>query len=89
MVGAKCVIGPGCKIYNTTVMEGSKVLGYSLIEGSIIGWSNTVGKWTRISGLTVTGEDVQIKDECFVNGAMITPHKGVTTNLPNAGTIIM
>jgi len=58
VIGANCVIGPGCKIYNTTIMEGTKVHGYDLIEGSIIGWQNTIGKWVRINGLTVTAEDV-------------------------------
>jgi len=58
VIGANVVVGPGQKIYNTTVMEGTKIQGYGLIEGSIIGWGNTVGKWVRINGLTVTAEDV-------------------------------
>jgi len=58
VVGANCVIGPGCKIYNSTILARTNVVGYSLIEGSIIGWGNTIGKWTRINGLTVTAEDV-------------------------------
>lgn len=52
------MIGPGCKISNSTILARTKVLGYSLIEGSIIGWANTIGRWTRIVGLTVTAEDV-------------------------------
>ena len=39
-------------------MAETKVLGCSLIEGSIIGWKNTIGKWVRINGLTVIAEDV-------------------------------
>jgi mannose-1-phosphate guanylyltransferase len=89
VIGANVVVGPGQKIYNTTVMEGTKIHGYGLIEGSIIGWNNTVGKWTRINGLTVTAEDVQFKDELYVNGAMVMPHKGLAANLPNSGTIVM
>lgn len=58
VIGANCKIGPGCKIYNSTILSGTKVIGYSLIEGSIIGWDNTIGKWARINGLTVTGGDV-------------------------------
>ena len=38
VIGANCIIGPGVRIYNATVMEGSKVNGFTLIEGSIIGW---------------------------------------------------
>ena len=89
VIGAGVVIGPGQKIYNTTVMEGTKIHGYGLIEGSIIGWQNTIGKWVRINGLTVTAEDVQIKDELFLNGTMVMPHKGLTASLPTSGTIIM
>lgn len=70
-------------------MEGTNIHGYGLIEGSIIGWNNTVGKWVRINGLTVTADDVQFKDEVYVNGAMVTPHKGVAGSLPSSGTIVM
>jgi mannose-1-phosphate guanylyltransferase len=89
VIGANCVIGPGCKIYNTTIMEGTKVHGYDLIEGSIIGWQNTIGKWVRIQGLTVTAEDVQFKDELLINGALVAPHKGIATSYPNSGSIII
>lgn len=38
VIGADCVIGPGSKIYNSTILARTIVHGYSLIEGSIIGW---------------------------------------------------
>jgi len=82
VIGANCVVGAGAKIFNTTVMEGTKINSYAYVEGSIIGWNNTVGKWTRINGLTVSAEDVQFKDEIHVNGAMVMPHKGVAASLP-------
>ncbi len=89
VIGANVVVGPGQRIYNTTVMEGTKIGGYGLIEGSIIGWENTIGKWVRINGLTVTAKDVQFKDELYINGALVTPHKGVAANVTQPGTIIM
>jgi mannose-1-phosphate guanylyltransferase len=89
VIGKNCEIGPGCRLYNTTIMEGTKALGYSLVEGSIIGWGNTIGKWVRINGLTVTAEDVQFKDELLISGALVCPHKGVAANSTNAGAIIM
>lgn len=58
VIGADVEIGPGSKIYDATILPRTKVVGYSLIQGSIIGWQNTIGRWVRISGLTVTGEDV-------------------------------
>ena len=88
VIGANCVIGPGCKIYDTTILANTKVLGYALIQGSIIGWYNTIGKWVRINGLTVTGEDVQIKDESYINACNILPHKGVTQSYPKPSIIM-
>jgi mannose-1-phosphate guanylyltransferase len=58
VIGQDVVVGPGTKIYNATIMSGTKIQGYSVIQGSIIGWKNTIGQWSRIDGLTVTGEDV-------------------------------
>jgi len=39
--------------------------------------------------VTVLAEDVQIKDELYVNGCSILPHKAITANLPDKGTIVM
>ena len=77
VIGADCVIGKGVRIYNSAIFSGTTVHGYSLIEGSIIGWKNTIGSWVRITGLTCTAEDVQIKDESFLDGVKILPHKPV------------
>lgn len=89
VVGAECNIGPGSKIYDSTILPRTVVQGYSLIQGSIIGWQNTIGKWVRINGLTVTAEDVQIKDEIFINGVMVLPHKQIASHEPVPGKIIM
>jgi len=43
VIGAKCVIGPGVRIENSTILAGTKVIGNCLIKGSIIGWKNTIG----------------------------------------------
>jgi mannose-1-phosphate guanylyltransferase len=42
----------------------------------------------RIEGVTVTGEDVTISDELFINGAKVLPHKSLGENVPSP-TIIM
>ena len=60
VIGAGCKIGAGVKISNSTILAGTEVKEHSYIDGSIIGWKNTVGKWVRITGLTCTAEDVQI-----------------------------
>ena len=89
VIGEHCIIGPGTRILNSTVMAKTTIKGYCYIEGTIIGWSNTIGMWTRIEGLTVTSEDVTFRDELFVHGIIVLPHKSITTNQSNPGTIIM
>lgn len=58
VIGPNCSIGPGSKIYNSTILANTKLHGYTLIEGSIVGWHNTIGRWVRINGLSVIAEDV-------------------------------
>jgi mannose-1-phosphate guanylyltransferase len=89
VVGPRCKIGKGCKISNTTLLADSKVDSYTLIDGSIIGWKSTIGKWCRITNLAVIAEDVQVKDESYLNGTKVLPHKGVAGVYPNVDTILM
>lgn len=58
MIGAGCEVGPGCKISNSTMLAGSKVSAYSLMDGSILGWKSSIGKWCRVTSLCVIAEDV-------------------------------
>jgi len=95
VLGPDVVIGPGCEIeegvrlQGTCVMKNTKIKAHSWISGSIIGWNCTIGKWVRIEGVTVLADDVQVKDEIYINGCSILPHKGITSNLPDKGTIVM
>lgn len=78
VVGSNCIIQAGVKILNSTILSGTVVKSHTLIEGSIIGWKNTVGSWVRLTGLTCTAEDVQIQDLSYLNTVSVLPHKGVT-----------
>ena len=95
VIGPNTVIGPGCKVgagskvSNSTLLAGSKVDTYSYVDGSIIGWKSSIGKWCRVTGLAVIAEDVQVKDDTYLNGTKILPHKGVNGVHPEAGKIIM
>jgi len=89
VIGAGCKIGPGCKVSNSTLLAGSSVAAYSLVDGSIVGWKSSIGKWCRVTGLSVIAEDVQVKDETYLNGTKILPHKGINGSHPTEGTIIM
>lgn len=70
-------------------MAGATVDSYSYMDGSILGWKSSIGKWCRVVGLSVIAEDVQIKDETFLNGTKVLPHKGVNGSHPESGKIIM
>lgn len=43
----------------------------------------------RIEGLSVLGEDVEIKNELFINAVIIMPHKTISQNISEKYTIIM
>ena len=77
VIGEGCKIGAGVRIKNATIFGNTTVKPYTMIRDSIIGWKNTVGSWARLTDMTCTGEDVQIKDETSLTGVKILPHKGV------------
>lgn len=89
VVGPNCVIESGVRLSRTTLLRGVTVRANTWIHSSIIGWGSTIGRWCRIEGITVIGEDVQVKDEKFINGGLILPHKAISTNIPEPGTIVM
>ncbi|TDH73989.1 hypothetical protein CCR75_003639 [Bremia lactucae] len=89
VIGPKCVIEDGVRMSRTTLLRGVTVRANSWIQSSIIGWGSTIGRWCRVEGTTVVGEDVQVKDEKFINGGLILPHKAISTSLPDPGTIVM
>jgi len=88
-VGKHVHVGKGVRISNASIFDGTKIGDYSHINESIIGWRNKVGRWTKIDNNTVTGENVSIADELFINGAVILPHKGIKEKIIQEGTILM
>jgi len=89
VVGPGCKIGPGARVSNTTLLAGSSVGMSSYVDGSIVGWKSSIGKWCRVTNLAVIAEDVQVKDESCLVGTKILPHKGVNGQHLQEGTIIM
>ncbi len=77
VIGPDVTIGAHVRLSKCVIMGGSHIRDNAWIHASIVGWYCTVGKWTRLDGITVLGEDVQVKDEIFVNGATVLPHKSV------------
>lgn len=80
-IGPNCVIEDGVRLRDTTVLEGSIIRSNSWINRSIIGWQSSVGKWVRMENVSVLGEDVHIRDELYINGGSILPHKTISTSI--------
>jgi mannose-1-phosphate guanylyltransferase len=91
-VGANCVLGPdviigpdvviedGVRLQRTSVLAGCRIKKHAYVSNSIIGWSSTVGTWSRVEE-SVLGEDVQIKDEVMIVKTTVLPHKGVKASI--------
>jgi len=88
-LGEDCVVGDGVRISNSAIMSKVHIDSYSWIDNTIVGWKSKIGKWSRVEGLTVIGQDVHVKDECFINGAFVLPHKSISESVPLSGSIIM
>jgi|TARA_B100000524_G_scaffold316379_1_gene194908 mannose-1-phosphate guanylyltransferase len=76
-IGAGCVLEGGARLMRCILLEGVTVSAHSTVIDSICGWRSTVGRWTRVEGVSVLGEDVHLGNEIHVNGALILPHKHI------------
>jgi mannose-1-phosphate guanylyltransferase len=88
IIGPNAVIGDGVRLQRCVIMEDTIVKDHAWVQNSIIGWRSTLGKWTRVEGVSVLGEDVQISDEVYLNGATILPHKSVSSSVPEPKIIM-
>jgi mannose-1-phosphate guanylyltransferase len=88
-IGPNVEIGEGVRISDSSIFEGTVISNFSHVSDSIIGWRNRVGKWTKVENFTVTGENVTIQNELFVNGAIVLPHKSIKERIIQEGTILM
>uniref|UniRef100_A0A061S4D2 mannose-1-phosphate guanylyltransferase n=1 Tax=Tetraselmis sp. GSL018 TaxID=582737 RepID=A0A061S4D2_9CHLO len=87
-IGTDCVIGNGVRLRNCVLMSGTKVKDYSQVINSIIGWYSSVGKWSRVENGSVIGEDVHLKDEVYVNGGIVLPHKEIKESITSPQIIM-
>jgi len=88
IIGDGCIIGDGVRLSRTTLLEGAVIKQSAWVHSSIIGWKSTVGDWARVEGSSI-GEDVQVAREICLNEVIVLPHKGVSANIFQPGTIIM
>lgn len=68
---------------------GMQISNYARVADSIVGWGSKLGPWSRLENLSVIGEDVHVREEILLNGAIVLPHKEIKENVMEAGTIIM
>ncbi|KAK0398688.1 hypothetical protein QR680_002709 [Steinernema hermaphroditum] len=93
-IGPNVVIGPrvriedGVCLRNCTVLPDSVIRTHSWVNSSIIGRKCSVGRWVRIENTSVIGDDVAIKDELYLNGAIVLPHKSISENVPDPHIIM-
>lgn len=87
-IGANVVVEDGVRISRSAVFEGAHIGAHSWISSSIVGWRANVGKWVRMEGGSILGDDVTVKDELYVNGATVLPNKGLSSSIPTPQIIM-
>ncbi|XP_064604453.1 mannose-1-phosphate guanyltransferase beta-like [Liolophura sinensis] len=87
-IGPDVIIEDGACIKRSTILRGVKIKSHSWLESCIIGWNSTVGQWVRMENVSVLGEDVIVKDELYINGGRILPHKSISESVPDPQIIM-
>jgi len=87
-IGPNVVIGDGVRLQRCVILAGTKIGNFSWIRNAIVGWNSTIGRWTRMEGISVLGDDVQVRDEVYMNGGCILPHKSISESVPEPRIIM-
>lgn len=88
IIGPDVIIEDGVCIKRSTILKGATVKSHSWLDSCIIGWRSIVGRWVRLEGITVLGEDVIVKDEIYINGGQVLPHKNIAASVPEPQIIM-
>lgn len=81
VIGPNVTVGSGARLRDSVVLSDSNIKSHAFVTNSIIGWHSTVGRWARVENVSVLGDDVEIKDEIYVNGGKVLPHKSLAVNV--------
>ncbi|KAL4716253.1 hypothetical protein ACJJTC_004747 [Scirpophaga incertulas] len=87
-IGPDVVIEDGACIKRSTILRGACVRQHAWLDGCIVGWRSVVGRWVRMENCTVLGEDVIVKDELYINGGQVLPHKSIALSVPEPQIIM-
>ncbi|KAJ3009181.1 mannose-1-phosphate guanyltransferase [Thoreauomyces humboldtii] len=88
VIGSGVEIGSGVRLSKCVIFDGATIKDHAWIQNSIVGWHSTVGRWARLEGATVLGDDVHVADEIYMNGACVLPHKSVSNNVAEPAIIM-
>jgi mannose-1-phosphate guanylyltransferase len=88
VIGPKVTIGNGVRLRNCVLFEGATVKDFSWVDKTIVGWHSSIGRWVRLEGVAVLGEDVSVCDELWVNGGRVLPHKSISQCVPEPQIIM-
>lgn len=80
-IGPGVVIEDGVCIKRCTILRDVIIHSNSWLESCIIGWKCSIGRWVRLEGITVLGEDVIVSDETYINGGQVLPHKNISSSV--------
>ncbi|KAJ3175804.1 mannose-1-phosphate guanyltransferase [Irineochytrium annulatum] len=81
LVHESAVIGKDCKIGPDVVIGPGVVVGNGVRLTKTVIMRGSSVKDARLDNTTVLGEDVHVKDEIFINGGSVLPHKSVSANI--------
>lgn len=76
IIGEACTVGPYTQIEDSTIGSGTKI-NKSVIQGAIIGKSNTIGPTSYIRPGTITGDNVKIGACCEIKKSKIASNSKV------------
>lgn len=88
VIGPNATVGAGSRVQRSAIFDSVGVKAHAWLHSAIIGWKSTVGAWARLEGVTVLGEDVNVKDELHLNGARVLPHKSIKASVPEPAIIM-
>lgn len=87
-IGPNVIIEDGVCVKRSTILEGARISSHSWLDSCIVGWKSHVGRWVRMENVTVLGEDVIVKDELYLNGVRVLPHKSIGNSVPEPQIIM-
>lgn len=81
VIGANCVIESNVDLSHCTLMKGVHIKEGAKIWNAIVGWRSTIGRSTRMYGLTIVGAGVNVRDGTEIEGAFILPNTEVKSSI--------